>query len=122
MSSACSEGVRREDTHHNVQTAKRLDRLVDGSLHICLLAHVGADDGSLDVGRALVDELEGLFGGLEVDVHEEDVRAFLRKQEGGLEANATALSELARSAPRSGVDNSNLRSGTRYERYLCKRS
>lgn len=67
-------------THHDIQPAEELDGFVDRALHVRLLAHICLDGCSLDVGRAFLDERERLLGGGKVDVHEEDVGAFLREK------------------------------------------
>ena len=76
----CGE-ERGERAHHDVEAAEELDGLVDRSLDIRLLAHIGFERGGLDVGETLLDERERLLGCGEVNVDEEDVRTLLREQE-----------------------------------------
>lgn len=79
-------GVRR--THHDVEAAKRGDRLVDHALYAFFFAHIGFDGDRLDVGVPFADELVGLLDGLLVNVSECDVRAFLREEQRAFEADA----------------------------------
>ena len=80
-------------THHDVQAAEELDSLVDRGLDVRLLAHVRLNCGGLDVRKPLLDECERLLRRREVDVDEEDIRAFLRKEQRGLESDAPATRE-----------------------------
>ena len=79
---------RSKNAYHDIEPAKQLDGLVDGSLDVRLLANVGLERGGLDVGETLLDERERLLGGGKVDVDEEDVRALLREEERGLKPDA----------------------------------
>ena len=93
---ACEQG---KDAHHDVEAAEELDSLVDRSLDVRLLAHIGFERGGLDVGETLLDERERLLGCGEVNVDEEDVRA-LEEQDaaeaGGGSVTALRASSLVR--------------------------
>ena len=86
--------------HHHVEPSEQLYSFLDSRLDLLLLAHVGLHSICFDVRVPFRQERESLLGGVDIDVHEEDIGTLLREEERRLEADATEMTIKSELVPR----------------------
>lgn len=83
--------VRRPSTHDDIQSSKLLHSLLDARFDLCFLAHITLDRNRLGIGVPLVDALNGLLRGFEVDVCEDGGTAFGCEEKRCLESDTAVV-------------------------------
>ena len=82
------------ETDHYIEPPEGLDGFVDQRLHFTFLPNISLKRDRFDVRRLRRDEPGGRLYRCHVDVCQDDIGAFCRKQERGFEADAAEKQEI----------------------------